>query len=222
MTRALTPSLENYLETIFLLKEKQGEVRVKDVAGAMKLKMGSVAGALKNLVEKGLVIHEHYGHIELTQKGMIAAADVYRRHKVLFSFFKDILNVPEGRAEEDACQIEHHISQESLVKLVKLIDFFLDDSYSDRLMSLKNHIKDSENQPMVPLSKLKAGQVVRIVKVEGDPRLKRRLLDMGMVPGTLIRVEKVAPFGSPMIIEIRGFHLSLRREELQSVLAESV
>ncbi len=117
----LSPSLEDYLEAIYILKEKKGFTRVSEIADFLNVKMPSVNSALKILVEKGLVVHETYGYVSLTEKGEKKAKKVYSRHLILKKFFKDILGLDEKKAEEDACRIEHHISQESLEKLLKYI-----------------------------------------------------------------------------------------------------
>jgi len=119
--KTLSPSLEDYLEAIYILKEKKGFTRVSEIANFLKVKMPSVNSALKILVGKGLVVHETYGYVSLTDKGEKSAKKVYSRHLILKRFLKDVLGVDEKKAEQDACRIEHHISQESLEKLLKYI-----------------------------------------------------------------------------------------------------
>jgi len=75
---------------------------------------------------------------------------------------------------------------------------------------------------MVPLSELKPKERGTIVKVGGDGPVHRRILDMGVVPGTEIEVVKVAPLGDPMDLLIRGYHLSLRKEEAREIFVEKV
>ncbi|WP_456431683.1 FeoA family protein [Thermosulfuriphilus sp.] len=65
-----------------------------------------------------------------------------------------------------------------------------------------------------------AGARLRVVSIKGKGALKRRILDMGLVPGAILEVERVAPLGDPVAIKLRGYHLSLRREEAQCVLVE--
>lgn len=64
-----------------------------------------------------------------------------------------------------------------------------------------------------PLSELQPGTHARVVKVEATGPIRRRLLEMGFVRGAELRVEKLAPLGDPMELVIKGYHLSLRREE---------
>mgnify|MGYP000191493943 CR=1 FL=1 len=74
-----------------------------------------------------------------------------------------------------------------------------------------------------PLSELKPGQVGVIVDiVEGSPRLRRRILDMGLVRGTKIRVVRVAPLKDPIEFQTSGYNLSLRRDEAKNIIVEVV
>ena len=73
---------------------------------------------------------------------------------------------------------------------------------------------------MKKLSNAKVGEVVRVLKVEGDAKLKKRLLDMGIISGTEIRVVRNAPLKDPVEFELRGYKLSLRKREAEFVLVE--
>lgn len=71
------------------------------------------------------------------------------------------------------------------------------------------------------LSELKAGESGRIKKIFGEGALHKKLLDMGIIKGTKIEVTKVAPLGDPVDIKIKGYHLSLRKEEAAQILVET-
>ncbi len=71
-----------------------------------------------------------------------------------------------------------------------------------------------------PLSELKPGQKGMISKVGGSGRTHRRILDMGVVPKTGVEVERVAPLGDPIEVRIKGYHLSLRKEEAANIYIE--
>lgn len=71
-----------------------------------------------------------------------------------------------------------------------------------------------------PLSDLKPGQRGMISKVGGGGQTHRRILDMGVVPQTMVEVERVAPLGDPIEVKVKGYHLSLRKEEAANVYVE--
>ncbi|MCD6583695.1 MAG: metal-dependent transcriptional regulator [Candidatus Omnitrophica bacterium] len=119
----ISPSLEDYIEGIFILRGEKGVARVKDLAKRLKVKASSAVEALEKLKEKRLVIHQHYGYIELTQEGINLAKKLYERHITLKKFFHQILGINEKTSEEDACRIEHYLSRETLQRIIKFINF---------------------------------------------------------------------------------------------------
>ncbi|MCF8382140.1 MAG: ferrous iron transport protein A [Chlorobium sp.] len=72
------------------------------------------------------------------------------------------------------------------------------------------------------LSELRKGQAGRVVKIDAVPALRKRLLDMGLLAGEVVRVEGVAPFGDPMEVSVRNYRLSLRKKEVEGILVEEV
>ena len=121
--KALSSTIEDYLEAILNLEKDKKIVRVKDIAQKMEVKLPTVTSMLNNLVEKGLINHEKYEYVELTKKGKRIAKDVYRRHVIFRDFLTGILNVDTITAEEDACRMEHVVSPVTLEKFVKFMEF---------------------------------------------------------------------------------------------------
>ncbi len=118
----LTPSMEDYLEAIFEIDKYKRAVRVKDVSEKLGVTMPSVNGALKNLEAKGLIRHEKYEYIELTEDGLEQASRISSSHRIIYTFLKETLGVGNNTADEDACKIEHVLSPETIKKLAKFIE----------------------------------------------------------------------------------------------------
>lgn len=97
---------------------------MKDIAGRLAVSLPSVNNAVKNLKKIGLVAQERYGDIELTADGRKRAEKILGAHTTLSAFFRDILNIDETSAEEDACAVEHYIGQKTLKRLLQFIRFF--------------------------------------------------------------------------------------------------
>ncbi len=116
----MTESLEMYLETIDLLAERPNGARVTDIAREMGVSKPSVHAALHELESRGLVRHQHYGDIVLSQEGRDAAAEIRRRHVLLTAFLRDVVGVDPGVAEQDACRIEHYLSPETMEGIARL------------------------------------------------------------------------------------------------------
>lgn len=105
-------SAENYIETIYMLKIRQGDVRSIDIANELGFSKPSVSIAMKNLRENGYIEVSSSGYITLTESGTKIAERMYERHVILTKFFEG-LGVDPSIAAEDACRIEHIISSES-------------------------------------------------------------------------------------------------------------
>ena len=121
--KALSSTMEDYLETILNLEKNKKFVRVKDIAQKMKVKLPTVTSMLNNLVKRGLINHEKYEYVELTKEGKRIAKDVYRRHVIFRDFLTGILNVDAITAEEDACKMEHVVSPVTLDRFIKFMEF---------------------------------------------------------------------------------------------------
>ena len=120
--RLLTPTQEDYLETIYALTKKDPVTRNKDIADNLGVRRATVTRAVKALAKKGLLDHETHGYITLTEFGRTIALDISSRHKLFRHFFKDILELDEKEADKIACKVEHLISGEALEKFRDLVE----------------------------------------------------------------------------------------------------
>lgn len=109
-------SAENYLETIFILKQEKGSVRSIDVAHHLGVTKPSVSVAMKGLKEEGCIVFDEAGGITLTEKGLAIANKMYERHHVIAKALIS-LGVSEETAYADSCKLEHHLSNESFDKI---------------------------------------------------------------------------------------------------------
>ncbi|NLU53783.1 MAG: metal-dependent transcriptional regulator [Clostridiaceae bacterium] len=109
-------SAENYLETILILLRRNGNVRSIDIANEMGFSKPSISNAMKQFRENGYIVIDDSGHITLTETGLAIAERTYHRHKLLTRYLM-ALGVSEETAKEDACKIEHYISEETFNKI---------------------------------------------------------------------------------------------------------
>ena len=109
---AMQESGEMYLETIYVLSQKSNSVRSIDVAEHMGFSKPSVSRAVGLLKQDGLLWMDEYGYLKLTEEGTRKASQIYERHTVLSRLLMN-LGVDEETASEDACRIEHYISDKS-------------------------------------------------------------------------------------------------------------
>ena len=111
-------SAENYLETILALSQKKQFVRSIDVVNEMNFSKPSVSVAMKHLREDGHIVMDENGYITLTESGLEIANNIYERHKLLSALLIK-LGVEQEIAKEEACRIEHDISQDKKEKIKK-------------------------------------------------------------------------------------------------------
>ncbi len=122
MDKIISPSLEDYLEKILFLYERNGSVRMTDVAIEMNISKPSVNKAINSLKNLGYVIHEHYGLLSLTDKGLEIAKQVKKRHFAILMFLTEILGVSDETASLEACRLEHSMGEETVVKLIDYLE----------------------------------------------------------------------------------------------------
>ncbi|RLF09554.1 MAG: hypothetical protein DRJ69_04455 [Thermoprotei archaeon] len=119
---SLTRGLEEYLKAIHRIQRAKGEVRVKDLSEAMKVRAASASEAVRRLARLGLVEHESYGSVKLTVEGLRRARELEERFSSLKLFLERVLGVEPAKAEEESCALEHFISIEAARKLAKLVE----------------------------------------------------------------------------------------------------
>jgi DtxR family Mn-dependent transcriptional regulator len=112
----VTQSQEDYLEMVSFLSD-EGEVRVTDIASRLNFSKPAVSVALKILEEQNLVQHQRYKKVSLTEKGQALAASIRERHNLIKEFLFKNLCVSEEIAEQDACKMEHILSEETMGKI---------------------------------------------------------------------------------------------------------
>lgn len=114
-------SAENYLEAIHVLTQEKGQVRAIDIVHHLGFSKPSVSIAMKQLETNGYISRDEDGHISLTGEGQEIAISVVERHELLTELFMAV-GVSEDVAKDDACKVEHHISQETFEKLKENIE----------------------------------------------------------------------------------------------------
>ena len=246
----LSASLEDYIEAIFHVIAQKQAARPKDIAKRLKVSNASVTGALRALAEKSLINYAPHDLVTLTPKGLAAAEDVVRRHEVLRDFFVNVLAVTEAEADPAACKMEHSIPKTILERFIQFAEFVeacprggtkwisgfrhhcdhmagqrnCEKCISMTLEEVRKRILQGGKRAVVStnLKDLKPGQRAKIIKIKGGGETNKRIAAMGMTPGSLVEIERLAPLGDPINVKVKGYHLSLRRDEAESIEVELV
>mgnify|MGYP005840373809 CR=1 FL=1 len=230
-TIAISSSMQDYLEIILDLSEKEGLARVTDIADTLNIAKASVSQAVSSLRELGLVVQEKYGPVELTCIGKKLAVKVRHRHRTLRKFLVQVLGVDPKIAEKDACLMEHVVSSQTMEKLVEFLETACRTEggagIPSRPGATENTICDKGKEVKVlssvntrALSKLQTGEKGKVIRITAKGPVRRRIMEMGVTLGTEISVKGVAPLGDPMDLLVKGYRLSLRKEEAATVFVE--
>ena len=234
---AISESLEDYLETIYHLIEERRFARMKDISDERNVSMASVNSAMKRLSREGLVEHVSRGIVLLTTEGEKLARQIVRRHEFVRDFLVSILRVPVEIAEKDACSFEHSMSPETFSRMVTFFEFITTcgagiqnhfDEYRQFLQTPVSkesceregcrHRHHGHLVPVKSLTDLKPGESGVVSRICASPLIRQRLIDMGVLPRVEITLLRVAPLGDPLEVKLRGYNLSLRKEEAAAIL----
>lgn len=212
----LTPAHEDYLEAIYIISRVNGSARVADIARFLDVKMPSVSSSMKKLSDMGYIKYEKRHLVELTSVGEEAARAVNRRHEELFSFFHDVLGVERKEAQDSACKSEHVLSPkvvEAIIRMRQWMTTLPEDIASDFASSVRMTSHLNERKDCETLADARPGDVLQVTGVDTTTDTGKRIVAMGLVPGTVVELVRLAPLGDPMEVKFMGFHLSLRKAE---------
>jgi DtxR family transcriptional regulator, Mn-dependent transcriptional regulator len=198
---------EEYLEAVYGILEDGKTASTGELSRALGVKAGSVTEMLKKLRADGLIRYEPYRGVELTERGLEVASGVKRKHRLLERFLHDILGIRKSRIHDEACRMEHGLSDEA----------------ADALDRLLKHPKDcpDDHKPIPArlggasaartLADLGEGGVAFVEAVSGGESLKARLHSMGVCEGKRLRVVAVEPFGGPVVVKVGNTSLTIGR-----------
>ncbi|MGD6853053.1 MAG: DtxR family transcriptional regulator, partial [Candidatus Bathyarchaeia archaeon] len=192
---------------------------------------------LKKLSEEGYIKYSPYHGSTLTEKGLKEAQKITRKHRLLETFLTDVLHIGKEKVHVQACEMEHTLSdeaEESLCRFLKHPDTCSDDGktipacdlpFSSCEECIKLHAQGLEqvgkrHENLTPIQELKGGKYGKISFIRGEHKVLQRLLDMGLTPGTKIKVVKVAPMNGPVEVSVRGSKLAIGRDIACNVFVE--
>jgi Mn-dependent DtxR family transcriptional regulator len=138
-----TPSMEDYIEQIYILIEEKGYARVSDIAEALSVHPSSVTKMVQKLDKDEYLVYEKYRGLSLTAKGNKVGKRLVFRHDLLEQFLK-IIGVKDENIYNDVEGIEHHLSWDSIERIVDLVQFFEEDE--TRIEALKEIQKQNEQE----------------------------------------------------------------------------
>jgi len=214
---------EEYLEALYKLTRSGNSVRTTQLAKYLGVSPASATQMLQKLAKRGCVEYIPYHGTRLTPEGETKGARMTRKHRLLETFLVNILNMGKDKAHAEACELEHHLSdeaEEALCRILKHPDLCADDGrpippcdspYSSCAECMEAEASSAKRRqvPIKPLTAMVKGEEARISFVRAGRGPLRRLCDMGLTPQTSIKMVTSAPFRGPVEIEVRGSKLAI-------------
>lgn len=202
---ALTAPAEDYLKAIYDIERgAPGEsVATTDLAQRLAIAPASVTGMVKRLADQGLIDHEKYRGVRLTDRGRLAALRTLRRHRVIEAYLANALGYAWDRVHDEAERLEHAASDELVDRMAAAIGEPTVDPHGAPIPTRDGGIAD--DIAMRTLDDLREGEQARVARVsDRDAERLRYLGSLGIVPGALVRVTHRAPYGGPIALLADG------------------
>ncbi len=174
--------------------------RLQSLEPTGQLSDATVTQLFKWLGERGYVRYTPYHGVELTEAGRAMATELVRRHRLLELFLVQIMGFPLDEVDAEAEQVEHAISDAFVDRMDVLLGHPTEDPHGDPIPNKAGGVVVPSSQP---LSTVLPGQQVIVQRVsDDDPDLLRYLASLGLVPGALVQVEAVAPYGGVYTVRV--------------------
>jgi len=200
--REVSPASEEYLETIYKLEEQTGSARTSDLVDQLKVAPGSITNTVESLERQGLIVHEPYRGVKLTEIGREIALRVVRRHRLLERLLTDVLHLDWTKAHEAACRLEHGATREVTDRIEETLGHPKSCPHGNPIPTESGGMLKDGSQSLESLNSGEQGVVVKIT--DEKPDVLEYLSNLNLVPGTAIEVEEKAPSGGSITVKVEG------------------
>lgn len=219
MKKMLTESLENYLRAIYILHVDGKIPRIKDISKMLDVRDASAVEAIKKLESINLVSHEKYGYIDLTDKGISIAENVYRKYITLIDFFVNLLGLNKEDAYTLACGIEHHMDHDFYVSLEALNLFIKRNPIEYKKLQgfIKKYNEAMPHLFRMTLDELDTGDEAVIVNISGE-ELREKMFKTGVITGSNLIINNKNE--NSIEININNKSIQLSNEDAAFIIVE--
>lgn len=209
-------TIEEYLEAIYKMA-LSGVVRPTQIAEALAVSGPTVTATLRRLESQGLVTRPE-GGVALTDAGRREAVQVIRRHRIAERFLVDALGLPWDAAHDEACLLEHAMSD----RVLEALELFLDNPsvcpHGHPIPSVDGVVAELDGVPLTDLAVGNEGRVLRVS--EDDDAILTYVGSLGLYPGVQVRIVSVAPFAGPLVVSVGGEEHAIAREVAAIICVE--
>lgn len=213
----LSQSVQDYLKTIYKL-QVNGVVSTTEIANSLNVSGASVTGMLKRLAKMKLVDYNSYKGVKLTDRGDKVALEIIRHHRLIELFLKEELGYSLDRVHEEACRLEHVISEEFAEKITQKLGNPKFDPHGHPIPA-KNGTLPVQDE--INLSDVDPGKITIITRLcDKDQKLLSYLEKNDLVPGAEINVTEKAPFHGPITIKHQGVEKIIGNEVAKNIFVK--
>ena len=198
-TSIRSPAVEDYAKAIYALELRDGEsVSTNALADRLGVTPASASGMVKRLGELGLVEHQPYHGVSLTEDGRRVALEVIRHHRLLELYLVKTLGVPWDRVHQEAEVLEHVLSEELEELIASKLGDPTHDPHGDPIPTRDLTIEEGVTQSLQALEAGACGTFTRVS--DSDPEMLRFLAELGIAPGATLEVVDKQPFDGPLFV----------------------
>jgi DtxR family Mn-dependent transcriptional regulator len=209
MIESVTDTIEEYVEAIYRLQERDGVARTSNLVDMLHVAPGTVTNTIRRLKRDGLVTHQPYKDVQLSERGRIIALDVLRRHRLSERLLTDILHVGWDEAHREACRLEHGLTDTVVQQLDTVLNHPTTCPHGNPIPTPTGNMVHVESVPLTALHPPATGVIAKIVGE--DTALLHYLNALNLKPGISLKVIKQAPFNGPITVQIDDTHHALGR-----------
>ena len=191
-------AVEDYAKAIYALQDNEGSVGITAIAQRLGVTPASASGMVRKLDELGLVTHERYRGVRLTETGTRLALEMIRHHRLLELYLAESLGVPWDRVHQEAEVLEHVLSEELEALIAAKLGHPTHDPHGDPIPDAELHIEEGHTRCVADLEVGDRGRFVRVS--DSDPAMLRYLAERGVRIGDRFEVVERQPFGGPLSV----------------------
>ncbi len=197
----VSSTVEEYLEAIYRLQERDGAAKTTELAKQLKVALGTITNTVESLEKQSLVVHQPYKGVKLTAKGRKIALNVVRRHRLSECLLVDILKLEWGKAHDAACKLEHAFADKELIgPLEKALGNPKACPHGNPIPSASGKLREEHSQTLTTLNVGEKGIIVKVTDERQD--ILQYLGKLGLKPGASVEVQEKAPFDGPIMIRV--------------------
>lgn len=225
--------IEEYIEAIYDIAGVNGVAKTTEIANRLHNAPGSVTEVFRSMAQNGLVQYEPYRGVSLTEKGAEAAIKIKRKHRLLEVFLTKILHVDPNKVHDEACRMEHCISDEVGDAICKMLNaparcpsgklIYPCERGVETCNECKEAVEKVEliQRKIQPITDLKPCQKGIIAFLRGGRKVIQRLSDLGLTPGTEVTLLRKTPLGGPIELSVRRTSLAIGHDIADNIFIEA-